>query len=190
MAEVMCGFKARVTNRFQPKGCVAFEVRSGALVLDNSTELLFERWERFEHYQSVHSLQINRRPVRVVVAGERCAVLVEGFCDELPPNKSDVFLVNGVQATIGGKGTIFHVYDASGVIAVDLEEGVLCQGDWIVIHGPDGFRHEQIAASIEVNQGYQETVIAGQTVSILIEVDPKNGFPTEGDTVTVVSIKK
>jgi hypothetical protein len=190
MAEVMCGFTASVTNVFQRKGCVAFEVRRGALVVDSTTELMFEKGDRFQHCQGVHSLQINRRPVEVVITGERCAVLVEGCCDELPPNNADVLLMGGVQATIGGSGSIFHVYEDSGVIAVELTDGALCQGDWIVIHGPDGFRHEQVASSIEINHVHAEAVIAGQKAGILIEVDPKNGFPLEGDTVTVVSIKQ
>ena len=190
MTQVVCGFTARVTNVFQKIGCVAFEVRNGALVLGDSTELMFEKGDRFQHCQGVHSLQINRRPVKVVVAGERCAVLVEGCCDELPPNNAEVLQVGGVQASVGGWGTVFYVYEGKGVIAVELEDGALCQGDWIIIHGDDGFRFEQVAASIEVDHVQQEAVVAGQKCGILIDVDPNNGFPIKGDIVTVVSIKK
>lgn len=189
MSGIMIGFGGRVTNVFVPKGCVAFEMLQGAMVVEGS-QVLFEKGEHFLHRQAAGSVQINHRPVQVVATGEKCAILIEGTFDELPPNNSDVFLVEGASASVGGRGTIFKVYPGKGVACVKLEEGALCKGDWIVIHGDDGYRHEQIASSIEVGCHPKEAVLAGKKLGILIEVNPEIGLPAEGDTVTVISIKK
>jgi len=189
MPEIMGGFEGRVTNVFRKISCVAFKLNSGAMVVDGS-KLLFEREPFFEHRQTTRSVEIDHRPVQIVVAGEKCAVLIDDRCYELPPNNTGVFLVNGPQATVGGKGTVFKVLHEKNVICVDLTEGALCKGDWIIINGEDGYRHEQIATSIEVGCTPQQAVLEGKKLGVLLEVDPEIGLPAEGDTVTVVSIKK
>ena len=189
MSEIMSGFGARVTNVFVRRGCVAFEMLHGAMMVGDS-ELLFEKGEHFLHRQPARSVQINHRHVRVVAAGEKCAILIDGTQDDLPPNNADVFQIEGTHAIIGGCGTIFKMYPDMGVACVELEEGALCKGDWIVIHGPNGYRHEQIATSIEVGCHPEETVLAGKKLGVLIDVDPEFGLPCEGAKLTVISITK
>lgn len=190
MPAITSGFEARVTNVFSKRSCVAFQIREGAIVVEGSS-LLFVNGKYYEHRQAARSVQINHRPVKVVAAGEKCAILVDDHFDGLPPNNSEVFLIEGIPAQIGGIGTVFRVFDQKNVIGVLLENGALCEGDWIIVRGADGYRHEQVATSIEVSGTKHPAVEANKRMGILLEdVDPVIGLPEAGATVTVVSIKQ
>jgi len=189
MPEIASRFMGKVTNVFEKRGCVGFGLQDGAMVVEGS-ELLFVNGERYSHHQTVRSVQINSHSVRVVAPGERCAIRIDDFCEMLPPNNSNVFMSRGPQAGVSGKGIVSRVFHDPDTIGIRLEEGVLCEGDWIIIHGDDDYRHEQCAVSIDVRAVDPDAAVTGRKFGVLLDVDPDIGLPVEGDNVTVISIKK